>query len=156
MHTRTLLRQVALRVAMAAATTLALAGLMLPPAAEAAPAKPAAPTTTASGGSALDSATKQFEDTGHKAGIQSNVGPDAFPKIIGGFIKQAIGLLGIILVVLIIYAGFLWMTAQGNEDKVKKAKAIISNAVVGMVLIFAAYALTDWVIAAIVSGTQPS
>ena len=75
------------------------------------------------------------------------------PTVIGSVINVLLGLLGVILVVLIIYAGFLWMTAQGNEDKVKKAKSIISNAVIGMVLIFAAYALTQFVLTNLINAT---
>ena len=105
-------------------------------------------------GSAFVALNKNFTDTSAAAGVDTAKGEGALPKLIGGFIKQAIGLLGIILVVLIIYAGFLWMTAAGNEDKVKKAKAILTNAVVGMVLIFAAYAVTDFVIGALIKGTS--
>jgi len=59
------------------------------------------------------------------------------------------GLLGIVLVVLVIYAGFLWMTAQGSEEKIKKAKGIISSAIIGLVLIFAAYSITGFVVSSI-------
>ncbi len=96
---------------------------------------------------------KNFDATSSSAGVTTTAGEGALPKLVGGFIKQAIGLLGIILVVLIIYAGFLWMTAAGNDEKVKKAKGILANAVIGMVLIFAAYAMTDFVIGALVKGT---
>jgi hypothetical protein len=75
------------------------------------------------------------------------------PELVGSFIQQAMGLLGIILVCLVIYAGFLWMTAQGNDEKIKKAKGIISSAVVGLVLIFAAYAITGFVVDALVNAT---
>ena len=66
-----------------------------------------------------------------------------------GLIKQALGLLGIILAILVIYSGYLWMTAQGNEEQVTKAKKMITNAVIGMILAFSAYAITDFVIKAI-------
>ena len=94
-----------------------------------------------------------LDATAGSAGVKSS---KTFPQIVGGYIKAAVGLLGVILVVLIIYAGFLWMTAAGNEDKVKKAKGILSNAVVGLILVFAAYAITDWVISAIIGGDTTS
>ena len=77
------------------------------------------------------------------------------PAMIGGYISQALALLGIILVVIIIYAGFQWMTAQGDADKVKTAKKMIGQAVVGMAIILAAYAITNFVVASIVNGTNP-
>jgi len=82
--------------------------------------------------------------TASAAGVNS--ANNDLPKLIGNMIGAALGLLGVILVCIIIYAGFLWMTAQGNDEKVKQAKKMISNAVVGMVLIFAAYAITNFVV----------
>lgn len=94
------------------------------------------------------------------AGASATAGAAGFdetkelPELVGAFIQQAMALLGIILVVLVIYAGFLWMTAQGNDEKIKKAKQIISSAVIGLVLIFAAYAITGFVINAITNATE--
>lgn len=99
---------------------------------------------------ALKNLTSNFQATGNAAGVQTSKG---LAQLVGSFIQAAIGLLGIILVVLIIYAGFLWMTAQGNEEKVKKAKAIITQCVIGMILIFAAYAITDFVVRALSTAT---
>lgn len=87
------------------------------------------------------------------AGAAGFSGTTTLPVLVGNFIKQAMALLGIILVVFVIYAGFLWMTAAGNDEKIKKAKAIISSAVIGLVLIFAAYAITGFVIDAITNAT---
>lgn len=65
---------------------------------------------------------------------------------IGRIIQIFLGFLGIIAVVLIIYAGFLWMTAGGDSDKVDKAKDYIKNAVMGIVIILAAYIITSFVL----------
>lgn len=79
-------------------------------------------------------------------------GATDLPTIIGRFIGGALGLLGVLFVVLIIYSGFLWMTAQGNDEKVKQAKKILTNAVIGLVLIFAAYVITTVVTGALSSA----
>lgn len=78
---------------------------------------------------------------------------DDLASLIGTIINSLLGLLGVILVVLMIYAGFLWMTAAGNEEKVKKARGIMTNAVIGMIIIFAAYAITGFVITAVTNAT---
>ena len=65
---------------------------------------------------------------------------------IGFLIQAALSLLGIILVIIIIYAGFQWMTAQGDTDKVKTAKRMIYQAVIGMAVIMAASTITWFVI----------
>ncbi|NCN07786.1 hypothetical protein GW933_03820 [Candidatus Falkowbacteria bacterium] len=65
---------------------------------------------------------------------------------IGEVIQIFLGFLGILAVVLIIYAGFLWMTAGGDSGKVDKAKDYIKNAVIGIVIILAAYIITSFVL----------
>lgn len=50
--------------------------------------------------------------------------------------------LGITFLGLMLYAGFIWMTARGNEQEVGKAKNIIIYAVIGLTVILAAYAIT--------------
>jgi len=66
--------------------------------------------------------------------------------VIGRVINVVIGFLGIVLLCLFLYAGFLWMTAGGDEENVKKAKGLILNAVVGYFIIGGAYALTSFVL----------
>ncbi|MDD4332595.1 MAG: pilin [Patescibacteria group bacterium] len=60
-------------------------------------------------------------------------------------IKIFLGFLGIIFIVLILYAGFNWMTARGDEEKVKKAQETIQKAVIGLIIIVSAYAITYFV-----------
>lgn len=74
------------------------------------------------------------------------------PGIIQTAISAFLGLLGIIFLVLIIYAGFEWMTAQGDEEKVTKAKDTLTRAVIGLVIIIAAYSITYFVFSSLPSG----
>jgi len=60
-------------------------------------------------------------------------------------IKTVLGLLGIIFVILLIYAGYEWMTASGNEEKVSKAKETIYRAIIGLIIVVAAYSITYFV-----------
>ncbi|MDD2758570.1 MAG: hypothetical protein PHD72_04370 [Patescibacteria group bacterium] len=66
-------------------------------------------------------------------------------QIIANIIRIALGLVGIVLVVIIIYGGFLWMTAGGNEEQIGKAKKVLTNAVIGLVIILSAYAIVLFV-----------
>jgi len=66
-------------------------------------------------------------------------------SIVANIISIFLGLLGIVFVVLLIYAGFQWMTAEGNEEKVEKAKATITRAIIGLAIVIAAYAITYFV-----------
>ncbi|MFA6227635.1 MAG: hypothetical protein WC668_00385 [Patescibacteria group bacterium] len=77
-------------------------------------------------------------------------------SIIGGILNVAMGFLGVIAVLIILYGGFIWMTAGGEQDKVDKAKKMIYAGIIGLVIIFAAYAIAMFVMSnlrAIVGST---
>lgn len=79
--------------------------------------------------------------------IQQPLGLPAFDIriIIANIIRVLLGLLGIVLVVLMMYAGYLWMTAGGNEEQIAQAKNIIKNAVIGLAIILSAYAIVTFI-----------
>jgi hypothetical protein len=84
-------------------------------------------------------------DVGDEAGLS-----DAeLPEVIGTLINVFLSILGIIFLVLVLYAGFLWMTAAGSPDKVTKAKTLLAQAIIGMILILASFAISNFVVDAI-------
>ena len=60
-------------------------------------------------------------------------------------IRAFLGLLGVIFLVLLVYAGYRWMNAQGEEEEVTKAKKIIAQAVIGLIIVLSAYAISYFV-----------
>jgi len=86
----------------------------------------------------------QLDKAGTK-GWGNKVETNAMPKMIQIAISAFLGLLGIIFLVLIIYAGYNWMTAQGDEEKVTIAKNTLTRAVIGLIIIVAAYSITYFV-----------
>lgn len=74
--------------------------------------------------------------------------------IVARIINVALGLLGTIAVGLIVYAGFLWMTAAGNDDQITKARGIITAAIIGLLIILSAYAISNYVIKNIYAATN--
>jgi hypothetical protein len=97
-----------------------------------------------------------------RGGLDAAAGPSGYKEgastdlngIIGGLIGQALGLLGLVLLGILIYAGFLWMTAQGDDTKVKKAKDMIFQGVIGLIIVVAAYAIADFVIGSLGNATS--
>ncbi|MEA3272765.1 MAG: hypothetical protein U9P90_03805 [Patescibacteria group bacterium] len=73
---------------------------------------------------------------------------------IGLIINIILSLVGVILVVLIVYAGFLWMTAGGNEDNIKKAKAILTNSIIGLIITLLAYGIARFVLEGLLEATM--
>lgn len=65
---------------------------------------------------------------------------------IASLIRTAMGFLGIIAVIITLYGGFLWMTAAGNDDKVKQAKKVMISGLIGLVIVIAAFTLASFVI----------
>ena len=73
--------------------------------------------------------------------------PSTDPRVIvARVINVALSLIGIILVVLLIYAGFLYMTSGGEAAKIEKAKKIIQNAIIGLIIVLSSWAITRYVI----------
>ena len=86
------------------------------------------------------------------AGFQTaqNLEPE---PIIGQVIKVFLSFLGVIFFLLVIYGGFLWMTAGGNTDQVAKARKIIINATIGLAIVLFAYAITWFVVDTLTGST---
>lgn len=79
--------------------------------------------------------------------------PRSIPEIIGSLIGVFLSLLGIIFLCLIIYGGFLWMLSGGNAEKVIKAKKVLTNSVIGLIIIVSSYAITSFVLLALHNAT---
>ncbi|OGY48805.1 MAG: hypothetical protein A3D39_03305 [Candidatus Buchananbacteria bacterium RIFCSPHIGHO2_02_FULL_39_17] len=75
-------------------------------------------------------------------------------KIVSNIIKIFLAFLGVIFIILIIYAGFTWMTATGSEEKISKAKQIMLSAFIGVAIVFLAYAITFFVIDKLLEATR--
>lgn len=67
------------------------------------------------------------------------------PATIGKIVGAGLSLLGVVFLLLIIYGGLIWMIARGNEQKVEQAKTTIEAAVIGLVIVLAAYAITYFI-----------
>jgi len=63
----------------------------------------------------------------------------------GKIIGIILSFIGVIFLGLMIYGGLMWMMAQGNEQQITKAKTLITNAIIGLIVVFAAYALTNFI-----------
>lgn len=71
------------------------------------------------------------------------------PEIVVGVLNVVLGFLGLFFVILLTYSGFLWMTAAGDEKKVRTAQQYLSYGIIGILVIIAAWAIANFVITAI-------
>ncbi|NCO05306.1 MAG: hypothetical protein GW939_04150 [Candidatus Magasanikbacteria bacterium] len=98
---------------------------------------------------AFDSADR----LGLQFGQQSGLGSRDVREVVASVINVLLSLLGVLFVALIVYAGFLWMTANGNEDQVGRAKKTLYAAVIGLLIISSAYIIAQFVITSSIQAT---
>ena len=67
-------------------------------------------------------------------------------------INAFLSIIGVMLLIYMLYAGYNWMTAQGDEEKVTKAKETIQRAIIGVIIIIAAYAISIFVMTRLEQG----
>ncbi len=85
----------------------------------------------------LQSAAEQ--GGGFKPGVEFN-------DIVATVITTVLSLMGVMFLILAIYGGYTWMMARGNEEMVEKAKNTLINALIGLVIVLAAYAISYFVL----------
>lgn len=86
--------------------------------------------------------------------IAGNAGALTPEQIISTAITALLSLLGVIFVALIVFSGFSWMIAGGDEQKVTKAKGMIRESLIGLVIVLGAYAVSYFVIGFLMPGSQ--
>ncbi|MBT4121016.1 MAG: hypothetical protein HOA57_01325 [Candidatus Magasanikbacteria bacterium] len=87
-------------------------------------------------------------------GAHSGLGSQDVRFTVAMMVRVVLGLLGTIALVIVLYAGFKWMTAGGNEENVKDAQKILMAAVIGLVIILTAYSITRFVTTRILEATK--
>jgi len=100
--------------------------------------------------------TLDVSELGLSYGAATGLGSTDIRTTIAKIIRVAMGLLGIVAVVIVLIGGFKWMTAGGNDDQVGEAKKWIFSGVIGLAIILSAYALTTFVINQLYTATTTS
>jgi hypothetical protein len=107
-------------------------------------------TFPAAVGAQLTDAVDAVQKTTAAAGV---AGGGDLVQIIGRIINIFLGFLGVIFLVLMLYAGYTWMTAGGAPVKIESAKKTIRNAVIGLLIITSAWAITAFILNALTEAT---
>ncbi len=77
------------------------------------------------------------------------------PRLIAASVINVIlGFLGIIAVVIVLIAGFKWMTSAGNEEQVTQAKKMLTSGMIGLILVLASWGLSKFVVDLLYNSTQ--
>ncbi|MBU1130890.1 pilin [Patescibacteria group bacterium] len=78
-----------------------------------------------------------------------------FQAVIITIIHYVLGFVGMIFVVLILIAGYQWMTSGGNEEKIGKARDKLREAVIGLIIILIAWSITWFTANMLIKSTTP-
>ena len=97
-----------------------------------------------------------FDISGGFAGFPTPTPGQQPEVVIGRIVQSLILVIGVIFGLLVIYGGYLWMIARGSEELVKKAKGILETAVIGIILVVGAYAITSFVVERVISAAYPA
>lgn len=103
--------------------------------------------------SGLDATAKE---TGHLTGGIKAENEKGFAGVIGKYLGIVLSFVGILFLMLMIYGGYMWMTAAGNDQQVDKAKTIITNAVIGIAVVVSAYGITQFVFRNLLPTSNPA
>ena len=87
----------------------------------------------------------QSLDTGLAYAEQTGLPTTDIRLIIANVIRVTLGLMGLMAVVIILYGGWLWMSAGGNEEQIAKAKKTLINGAIGLIIILSAYSIVLFV-----------
>lgn len=83
----------------------------------------------------------------------TGLGEADLQETIGNLIRVALGFLGVFAVCIVLWGGFKWMTAGGNDEKVSEAKRLLIAGLIGIAIILSAYAIVEFVISNILIAT---
>ncbi len=84
--------------------------------------------------------------TTNAAALYNPLGSVNVPTLIGRVIQAALGISGSIALLMFVWGGFVWLTSQGNPEKIKKGQGTLTWAVIGIAVIFGAYSLVNFII----------
>ena len=93
-----------------------------------------------------DPALAQQPDLGLSFADGIGLGSSDIRVIIANVVRVILGLLGIVVVVMVIYGGFLMMTASGNAEKSDKGRKSLVNGIIGLVIVLAAYSIVSFLV----------
>lgn len=103
------------------------------------------------GGGGLSAANDALTQVGSNANLSS---ASDLPSLLGTGISVFLGILGLFFLILVVWAGFMYLNSKGDKEKAKKAMDMLINAVIGMVIIIAAYAIANFVLGALSEVSQ--
>lgn len=96
-----------------------------------------------------------LKTTGDAAGLSTTAGGADLPTRIGQLLNGALVVVGIVFLIITVYGGFKIMLSRGEAGSIKTGREAILYGIIGMVIIAAAYGITDFVVTTFVTNPTP-
>lgn len=81
--------------------------------------------------------------------LQNPITPNDPPELLMGILNYVLGFLGVLAVAMIVYGGFTYMTSAGNEERVKSGRAILTYAIIGLLIVILSWVIVRVIITAL-------
>lgn len=106
----------------------------------------------------VDAIRRGVDAAAAPAGIQTTScqGTQCIVTLIGNAVNIALSFLGVVLLVYLLYAGFLWTTSGGESKRAGEAAVMIRNAVIGLLITVSAFAISGFVVSQLGAITDAS
>lgn len=88
------------------------------------------------------------------AELHNPLGKVSVAVLVGRVINAMLGIVGSVALLMFILGGWKWLTSGGESEKITKGLETMKWAVIGLMVIFAAYPLTNFVITQLGSATR--
>ncbi|PIS05026.1 MAG: hypothetical protein COT81_03335 [Candidatus Buchananbacteria bacterium CG10_big_fil_rev_8_21_14_0_10_42_9] len=93
-------------------------------------------------------------DTGLNYATALGLGTTDIRETILRIVQVALGFLGTLAVLIVLYAGFLWMTSGGDESRIQQAKDYLRNGLIGLVIILTSFGIVTFILQSVIGGLQ--
>jgi hypothetical protein len=97
-----------------------------------------------------------LRDTAVLSGFDTKNEKQSLVELIGTYVQYFLSFMGVIFLGLMIYGGYVWMKARGNDSESTKAKGIMMDSGIGLIIIFSAYVISSFILSSLTTTTvQP-
>lgn len=81
--------------------------------------------------------------------LENPINATSVPQLVNSIVRSILGMVGALALFMFVYGGMLWMTSAGNTNRIEKGKETLTWATIGLVIIFASYAILSFIFTAL-------
>ena len=87
--------------------------------------------------------------TGEPVKVYNPIKAESVPALVNSIVRQILGIVGALALIMFVYGGVLWMTSAGNQNRIEKGRETLIWATIGLIIIFSSYAILNFIFASL-------